>query len=192
MKDNFPRRFIKRIALFAYNSELRMKRSAMRLKGEPQFELAGRCELCAQCCETPSIQVARWMVRLKTTRWLLVTWHKHVNGFDLKEVITRQGVLVFTCSHFDPETRRCDSYESRPGMCRDYPRNLLYAPMPEFLPSCGYFAVNKKRAKLEAMLADEQIDPSKKEALDEAFYLKTEPENTESNLGSDDEDLRTD
>jgi len=58
--------------------------------------------------------------------------------------------FVFRCTHFDPATRSCDSYASRPGMCRDYPRNLTYSALPEFLPECGYSAVYKKGEQLRS------------------------------------------
>ena len=30
-------------------------------------------------------------------------------------------VLLFTCRHWDTETRLCRAYDERPAMCRDYP-----------------------------------------------------------------------
>ena len=64
-----------------------------------------------------------------------------VNGFVLVAHEPRQRVLLFRCTHFEPVTRACDSYASRPGMCRDYPRLMLWQPGPEFLPGCGYRAI---------------------------------------------------
>lgn len=31
------------------------------------------------------------------------------------------GVFLFTCQHFDTESRQCLIYERRPDMCRGYP-----------------------------------------------------------------------
>jgi hypothetical protein len=49
--------------------------------------------------------------------------------------------FVFECTHFDRITRRCDSYASRPGMCRDYPRVLLDQAAPALFRACGFRAV---------------------------------------------------
>jgi Fe-S-cluster containining protein len=41
---------------------------------------------------------------------------------------------VYTCRHFDDETRLCTIYERRPEMCRDYP----YAQDGGCEYDCGY------------------------------------------------------
>jgi uncharacterized protein len=76
-------------------------------------------------------------------------------------------VFVFRCTHFDPVTRLCDSYATRPGMCRDYPRALLYQPSPELLPGCGYRVVARGRERWlrvlgQSGLSDEQLQKVKK------------------------------
>ena len=60
-----------------------------------------------------------------------------MNGFELVRSDEESWTFVFRCTHFDPATRSCDSYGSRPGLCRDYPRLLLWQPNPELLPGCG-------------------------------------------------------
>ena len=71
-----------------------------------------------------------------------------MNGFALVSRDPGTRVFVFNCTHFDRATRACDSYDSRPGMCRDYPRNLLDQPNPEMLPGCGYRPVARNAAAL--------------------------------------------
>ena len=61
-----------------------------------------------------------------------------MNGFELVGEDAEEQALVFRCTHYDRATRSCDSYDSRPGMCRDYPRLLLWQPRPQLLPGCGY------------------------------------------------------
>jgi Fe-S-cluster containining protein len=41
-------------------------------------------------------------------------------GFDLREWSEHTGPL-YTCRHWDEETRLCTVYDQRPRMCRDYP-----------------------------------------------------------------------
>jgi Fe-S-cluster containining protein len=58
-------------------------------------------------------------------RRVFLWWQRVVNGFELKATHARERTFVFTCTHFDEATRLCDSYGSRPGLCRDYPRATL-------------------------------------------------------------------
>jgi hypothetical protein len=69
-------------------------------------------------------------------------------------------------------TKQCDSYDSRPGMCRDYPRNLLYSALPEFLPECGYSAVYKKGEGLRKALEQANLPPEKYQELVQKLRLK--------------------
>lgn len=82
--------------------------------------------------------------------WL--AWQRVVNGFELTGRLPEARAFVFRCTHFDPTTRRCDSYESRPGMCHDYPRLVLEEADPELFPSCGYRPVAKNGAAMIAAL----------------------------------------
>jgi Fe-S-cluster containining protein len=87
------------------------------------------------------------------------------SGFSLTGHDFANRVFVFRCTHFDPETRRCDSYQSRPGMCRDYPRLLLWQPRPEFLPGCGYRALPPNAARLRAAVEQAEISDEQRERL---------------------------
>lgn len=48
--------------------------------------------------------------------------------------------MLYRCSHFDQETRRCGIYEDRPQPCRDYPRyGQPIVPGHAVLPeTCSY------------------------------------------------------
>ena len=122
------------------------------LRGDRPYRLGGSCHLCAACCEAPAIKVGRLVWFLKSPRALFLWWQRVVNGFELRSGDAGDRVFVFRCTHFDPATRRCDSYESRPGMCRDYPRILLDQPRPVMLPGCGYRPVAPRAEQLLAAL----------------------------------------
>jgi Fe-S-cluster containining protein len=81
-------------------------------------------------------------------RGAFLWWQERVNGFVLTGRDRAQRTFVFRCTHFDAETRRCDSYDSRPGMCRDYPRALLWSSDPELFAECGYRPVAPNAAAL--------------------------------------------
>ena len=114
---------------------------ALRRRGQFQrWVLAGDCNGCGVCCERPSIMVdwATWNV--KAVRWLFLWWQRVVNGFELVAE-EPQRVFAFQCRYFDTQNRKCLSYDSRPGLCRDYPRLLLEQSSPEFYKECSYRAV---------------------------------------------------
>ena len=140
MRDGPVRAAVKWVARLRFAADLRSVRALRRLRGAPWFELGGECRRCAQCCEAPSIRANAVVWHVRSARAAFLWWQKAVNGFVLQESRRRERTFVFRCTHFDARTRLCDSYETRPGLCRDYPRALLDQPAPELLPGCGYRA----------------------------------------------------
>ena len=108
---------------------------------------------------------------LPWTQQVFLAWQKHVNGFELVRRERETRALVFRCTHFDRATRTCDSYDSRPGMCRDYPRLLLWQPHPELLPGCGYRAVAPNAAGLKRSLDELDLTPEQRKKLDKGLRL---------------------
>ena len=93
-----------------------------------------------------------------------------LTGAALAE-LPQVGLSYAIEARFDPATRGCDSYDSRPGMCRDYPRLLLHAVVLEFLPGCGYRAVARNAAGLRAALDRLPLDEERRRKLDEGLRL---------------------
>ena len=75
------------------------------------------------------------------------------------------------CEHFDRRTRLCDSYDTRPGMCRDYPRALLWQPRPEMLPGCGYRPVNPRARALASALDAQPLTDEQRAKLAKGLFL---------------------
>jgi Fe-S-cluster containining protein len=171
MKDGFIHRAIKMTARMRYSMDVALTRKIKSARGERFFDLAGSCSSCGKCCETPVIQVYPPLFYFKSVRWALKTWHGLVNGFQFLAEDRRGKCLVFRCTHLDPQTRRCDSYDSRPGLCRDYPRNQLDFANPEFLEGCGYRAVLKNSDALCASLDALDLPPEKLDALKQKLNL---------------------
>ena len=168
MKDGPARRALKRVALWNFVLGLSLHRALERRRGRIPHVLGGECRRCAQCCEAPGIQVGWAIWYLPFLRRLFLAWQERVNGFVLTDRDRAGRVFVFRCTHFDWATRSCDSYESRPGMCRDYPRVLLAQANPEFLPGCGYRPVARNAERLirsleTAAVTREQMDRLKKD-----------------------------
>jgi Fe-S-cluster containining protein len=105
-------------------------------------------------------------------RRLVLWWQQAVNGFEHTATLPGDRLLVFRCTHFDPATRSCDSYDSRPGICRDYPRHQLHQANPAFLPGCGYRAVARNAAGLKSALARVPMDDDRRAKLEKDLRLE--------------------
>jgi uncharacterized protein len=172
VQDGHWRRALKLAALWNFELNLRVHRLWRRARGERPFLLGGDCRRCARCCEAPAIQAHPAVWHLRSLRWLFLWWQQRVNGFVLTRSEKGSRSFVFRCTHFDPATRACDSYESRPGMCRDYPRLLLWQPNPEFLPGCGYRAVAPNAERLRAALQDASLSAEQRDKLKRGLRLE--------------------
>jgi Fe-S-cluster containining protein len=152
VRDGRLRRAVKAVALLGFRANLAAWRGWRKLRGDRPYRLGGSCHLCAQCCEAPAIKAGRLVWFLPSQRKLFLWWQRAVNGFELVSKDVRHRTFVFRCTHFDPATRRCDSYASRPGMCRDYPRILLDQAHPKMLPGCGYRPIAPRAEQLLSAL----------------------------------------
>ena len=170
MKDGSVRRAVKRVALWNFVLGLSLQRAIERRRGRIPHDLGGECRRCARCCEAPGIQVG-WAIWYLLRRMFLA-WQEHVNGFVLTERARRGRVFTFRCTHFDWATRSCDSYDSRPGMCRDYPRVLLQQAHPEFLPGCGYRPVARNAEALLRSLERASVTPEQMARLRKELHLE--------------------
>ena len=164
-------RAVKRVALWRFRADLAVHRVIRRARGERPWRLGGACRRCAECCEAPSIAVGPVTWSLPLVRRAFLWWQRRVNGFELVRTDTDDQAFVFRCAHFDPATRSCDSYDSRPGMCRDYPRLLLWQPNPEILPGCGYRASPPNAEGLRAALERAELTSEQREKLRRGLRL---------------------
>lgn len=135
-----------------------------RLRPAP-WRLAGACASCAACCERPSIRGSLLTWTLPTLRRLFLGWQRRVNGFQLVEADDETFTFHFRCTHFDWTTRRCDSYDSRPFLCRDYPRGLLDQAWPDLFETCGHRAIAPNAAGLAEEIDRLDLDPEARSRL---------------------------
>ena len=172
MKDGRVRRGVKRAALAVFSVSLWMSRRQFGGSSEHSYELRGECRRSGQCCEAPATR-ASWIVWYAPfLRWLYLRWQRHVNGFVLVERQRADRLFIFRCTHFERDTRSCDSYSSRPGMCRDYPRVLIGQSAPEFFHGCGYRALSSKRQELLHVLEAQSLDDRQMLRLKKGLYLE--------------------
>jgi Fe-S-cluster containining protein len=150
MRDGPVRAFVKTSLARSYVRAAQTRRDRLAARGQQHWVLAGECGGCASCCEEPSVAVGALMFYVPLLSAPYLWWQRVVNGFVLKARDRESYAFRFTCTHFDVATRRCDSYESRPGMCHDYPRMQLEVFEPELFDRCGYRVVAKNG---DAMIA---------------------------------------
>src|SRR5262245_52010994 len=173
MKDGPLRAGLKRVALAHFYLNVGLARWLRRKRhGEPPYALGGACGGCAACCEAPAIRAAAPVWYLRSLRRVFLWWQERVNGFVLVRATPGSRVFVFRCTHFDTATRRCDSYATRPGMCRDYPRALLEQPRPEFLPGCGYRARAPRAEHFLRVLDQQPLSDEQREKLKRDLHLE--------------------
>ena len=172
MKDTLAQRTAKWIMRQPYTVALTLWRGWRRVSGQQVWELGGECRSCAQCCEAPAMGVGILVARVAPARAVFLWWQRAVNGFHLKEARAGGYVMAFDCSHFDRRTRLCDSYDSRPGMCRDYPRLLLHSLNPRFFDGCGHRAVLRGGDNLLKILDDQPMTSHQREKLKDRLRLR--------------------
>lgn len=148
-----------------------VRRRLQARRGQPHYRLEGTCNGCGKCCEAPAIQVERLTWSWAALRALVVWWQWRVNGMALVSTDARFRLLTFRCTHYDASTRRCDSYDSRPFFCRDYPVNLTFDAVPQLFEECSHRVVDRNAARLLQALVDAGVSGEKLEQARRRLFL---------------------
>lgn len=172
MRDNLIRRALKRAALAVFEIDLFFEKKRLKRRDGPAYDLGGSCQRCARCCEAPAISVYWPFRRFRSLRALFLAWQKNVNGFHFVRADKTLGAFVFRCEHFDRKTRLCDSYDTRPGMCRDYPRRLMFQTIPEMLEGCGYRPIALGASRMLSVLKKQKLTEEQMEKLRKGLFLE--------------------
>jgi hypothetical protein len=172
MRDGPVRQGVKAVARVLFFANLFADRALRRARGRSPYVLGGGCGRCAACCEAPAIRVSALVFLAPLLRRAFLSWQQRVNGFELRETRRAERTFVFECTHFDAATRTCDSYASRPGMCRDYPRALLLQAAPELLPGCGYRPVLRNAAAMLRVLEAQSMGPGQRAKIEKELHLR--------------------
>jgi Fe-S-cluster containining protein len=172
MRDGLGRRTLKALALGWFYAALGVDRLLARATRRAPYLLGGDCRRCAACCESPAIRVGWLIWSLPLLERVFLSWQRHVNRFDLRDRDPETRVYIFRCLHFDWVTRRCDSYASRPGVCRDYPRALLHQPHPELLRGCGYRPIARNAKRFLHVLDAQSLTDEQRARLKKDLFLE--------------------
>lgn len=173
MRDGAVRQVLKLLARWVKAFDLRVTRGLAR---PPRYRLLGSCNGCGRCCEAPGIPVSRFTWHFPTARRLFLWWQRQVNGFELVSRDPRFRVFTFRCTHYDPTTKRCDSYSSRPLMCRDYPVNLTFEAVPTLFPECSHVVQDRNAAALRDALVKAGVSGDKLKEAEARLFLRGEKE----------------
>jgi Fe-S-cluster containining protein len=155
-----------------YRVDVALTRWLNNRRGSTLYELRGACVSCGACCVTPMLAVSRVVYHSTLIRHSYLWWQETVNGFVFLRAEHEGHVFVFRCKHFDRATRLCDCYRTRPGICRDYPNNLLDSPNPEFLEGCGYYPHYCNADAFKEALDEHDLAPEKRAEIERKLHLR--------------------
>lgn len=178
MRDGPIRIVLKSLALLRFYVDLWLWRGWQRVRGRrPRHDLSGSCNGCGRCCETPTLQVSARLLNAPIVLQAFLWWQELVNGLTFQGADVQHQELRFTCAHYDAETKRCDAYATRPGMCRDYPKNLRYATRPVLFPECSYVLVDRLDVRLDVAMEAANLPPEKIAEIRQRLTEKTQKTN---------------
>lgn len=111
------------------------RRLKLRVTGK-ELILTGHCRQCGSCCRRLQLQHGKQWLRSRRKFNALI---KNDPEFARFEVIgrDRQGLLVFNCNMLGADNR-CQDYDNRPRLCRDFPDKEIFfcgATLPD---GCGF------------------------------------------------------
>lgn len=115
----------KDIKKFIYTKILRRK-----------YYRTGNCLGCGKCCKKIYVKTGRHVIQEEKEFEKLKLLHRF---YSYLTVIDKDETgLVFSCSNLDPDTNLCKIHKNRPGICRRYPQEELFAMGGELSENCGY------------------------------------------------------
>ena len=96
----------------------------------------GKCTGCGECCTHIYVKHFKHVLQDEKEFEKLQCLFSFYSG--LKIIGKDELGLIFECTHLDPETKRCKIHFRRPGICRRYPQEELFAMGGTLSDKCGY------------------------------------------------------
>ncbi len=96
----------------------------------------GKCRGCGECCTHIYVKHFKHVLQDEKEFEKLQCLFSFYSG--LKIIGKDELGLIFECTHLDPETKRCKIHFRRPGICRRYPQEELFAMGGTLSDKCGY------------------------------------------------------
>lgn len=98
--------------------------------------LTGHCRQCGACCRRLQLQPGKKWLRSKSDFKALVKKHPEFARFKISGR-DPQRLLVFNCTQLGADNR-CQDYENRPQLCRDFPNKAIFFCGGHLPENCGY------------------------------------------------------
>ena len=96
----------------------------------------GKCKGCGECCTHIYVKHFKHVLQdEKEFEKLQLLFRFYA---DLKIIGKDDLGLIFVCKNLDPKTKKCKIHFWRPGICRRYPQEELFAMGGTLSESCGY------------------------------------------------------
>ena len=96
----------------------------------------GECKGCGRCCRQIYVKHANGVIQNEEDFENLK--HQHRFYKYLKVTGKDETGLIFECQNLDSETNLCKIHKTRPGICRRYPQEEIFAMGGALAEDCGY------------------------------------------------------
>ena len=126
----------------------------------------GKCLGCGQCCT--HIYVKHFKHVLKDEKEFRKLQYLHKFYSDLEIIGKDELGLIFECKNLDKKTKRCKIHLFRPGICRRYPQEELFAMGGTLSDTCGY----KMKPIYEFKEVMQQIEKKNKKTILSQIFVK--------------------
>lgn len=106
------------------------------------LQIEGACKMSGQCCRSLILVHGGDPVNSHVGFTRMCASDPEARMFVPRETVSADGLLRFGCRNLGPDSR-CQIYESRPEMCREYPAPAMFERGGSLLNGCGYRVVNR-------------------------------------------------
>ncbi len=95
----------------------------------------GSCNACGRCCQKIYVKHKK-VIQTEEEFEQLKKMHQFYTYLTV--VDKDETGLVFECKNLDKDTNKCKIHKKRPGICRRYPQEELFAMGGILAEHCGY------------------------------------------------------
>jgi uncharacterized protein len=116
---------IKKLKKYIYTKILRRK-----------YYRSGNCLGCGKCCKKIYVKTSNHVIQEEKEFEKLKYLHPFYSYLSV--VDKDETGLVFSCSNLDEKTNLCKIHKNRPGICKRYPQEEIFAMGGALSEECGY------------------------------------------------------
>jgi len=110
--------------------------------------MENKCRRCGKCCEELTLDFSEFDLPGEETSFRIrITKNGDKEFIEKHWTIEKIGThkIWYSCEFFNKETKRCNNYEGRPDVCKNYPiyTKSTRIPSKQLKDGCG-FKVNEE------------------------------------------------